>query len=260
MAHGEPVIKSYLDEKYLNRSNDDDGRFKDERGEYHASRVGSCPRQWAWKFQKGNESTSSPYFELGDYFETIYGDALRAEYGSDRVVQDVECEIQYSGFHITGESDWVVLTPDAEITPETVFLDNATGTRRVMPADGDETQPYQNEIDHVIETKTIKKAAWVDRYGDSRDYIYQLSTYMLAFDCPGQLSYMERNDLSERVKPYERDEFREMDLQLRAKRQHDALDDDNDDIPPAAPPKDKTCDWCQYKDECQEVGGRRWGE
>lgn len=254
MARGDAVIGDYLVDKFTG-SDDDDGRFKDTRGEYHASRTGKCPRKWQWIFEKERPDEASPYFELGPIFEDIYGEALKCRYGDDRVLQDVGCELRFEDFMIVGESDWVVLAEDAEYTPELVIRDEEGG-RHVMTKEAPKLVDLDGMIDHVIETKTIKTISYVDRYGVGRDYLYQLSTYMWAFDCPGQVSYMERNDLSERVVPFEREKMRETDIFLRAQEQHEALDSSM--IRAADPPSDKTCEWCHFTDECQEIGGKRW--
>lgn len=259
MARGDAVIEGYLDDKFI--GGDDSTRFRDERGEYHASRIGSCPREWHWLFEKGKRPEASPYFELGDYYETIYGDALKNEYGEDRVVQDVECSVEFDDFTIVGESDWVVLTENPEYTPAHVTCYPHTDLpRRVTDASGSAFDVGSTNIDHVVETKTIGSIDWVGRYGVDQKYMYQVSTYMLAFGVGGVVAYMERNDLSEEIVPVERDDAREMDIYLRAKRQHDALGGAVETPLPARPPKEKHCDWCQYTEECKQVGGARWDE
>lgn len=256
MTIGDEVIQNYLDDKFLGNGSD---RFKDERGEYHASAVTRCPRRWKWQFKRGTPDESSPYFELGNLYEDIYGRALRTKYGSDRVVQDVNCEIHFGDFSITGESDWCILPEGPEFVPDKVeHWPKEDRPRRVETDRGHVLEQDDTGIDHVIETKTIGNADWVGKYGVKTKYSYQCRTYMWAFGVDGVVAYMERDDLSEVVVELERDSIIESDIEVRCIIHHRNL---GEDVPGrATPEEDKECDWCHFQDECEEIGGERWDD
>lgn len=256
MSRGELVISDYLTDKFIGNSTGGDSRFRNERGEYHSSSIGKCPRRWKWEFERGTPDEASPYFELGPIYEDIYGEALRSKYGDERVVQDVECTIHFEDFEIVGESDWVVIEEAPDYIPKHVsHWPNEDRSRRVEGQRGHIFDEDPN-IDHVIETKTIKDADWVGRYGVKTKYAIQCRTYMWAFGVPGQVAYMERNDLSERVVPLSREKLQEQDIFLRALRQHRNLGDDR--LPRANPEDPHDCEYCHFESECRAEGGQRW--
>lgn len=269
------TIDPYLRDKYTGDHPDSD-RFKDERGEYHASNVSNCPRYWWWQFKRDGEDDWSPYFELGRQFELIYGAALAWEYGDfddsdlklkkpweianecDRVRQDVNIKILIDDeITITGESDWVVFREGKRYDIDRVVLDR-TGDEpeRTVVLDDGSIEEYDDDILKVVETKTTKKIEWREKYGHKKKHQYQLGVYMWAMDSMGELVYMTRNELDEMVFEFTRNPQIESDIEIRVRRHHQNL---LDETPPDTDPlTDRACKWCEYKDECQSIGGSHW--
>lgn len=248
------LIEQWLEDKYTG-DQPDGSRFKDEQGEYHASNVSQCPRKWFWDFTRETEDTWSPYFELGRLFEKIYGRALEWKFGPSRVKQDVGIEIHISDdMVIVGESDWVVFEEDFEYQVEKVIL-KQDGSREAVRHDGTRGE-YQGEIQKVIETKTTKDISWRERYGHKQQHLYQVQTYMWAMDCPGEIAYMTRNELNEMVFEFERSEHIEQDIEIRVRR-HDSNLTMNQ-APDTDPLTERACEYCEWNDECEELGGSRW--
>lgn len=248
------LIDSWLEAKYTGNQPDDD-RFKDTRGEYHASNISNCPREWYWQFKEEGEDTWSPYFELGRMYEQMYGRALQWQFG-ERARQDVNVEIHLDDdIVIVGESDWVVFEDDAPCNIAKVKL--TQDDERVAVLDDGTERPYKDEIMKVIETKTTKSVGSKKQYGYSDSHLYQLQTYMWTFDTPGEIVYMERNDASEVVFEFERNASIEQDMEIRVRRHHrNLLNDSPPDTDPLNPQWD--CKWCDHKDRCKVIGGSRW--
>lgn len=248
------IIDSWLEDKYTGNQ-PDSARFRDERGEYHASNVSQCPRRWYWDFTRETEDTWSPYFELGRVFELIYGRALRWNFGSDRVKQDVNIVINIDDdIRVVGESDWVVFEEGARYKIDTVILDQ-DGTRRAITDSGDEIE-YGGDVMKVIETKTTKKISWRRKYGHKPQHLYQVQTYMWAMDAPGEIVYMTRNELDEMIFEFERSRQIEQDIEIRVRRHHQNLLDD--EPPDTDPLTERMCKYCEWKSSCEERGGSIW--
>lgn len=248
------LIDRWIEDKYTGSSPDDD-RFKDQRGEYHASSVSQCPRKWYWDFTREQEDEASVYFELGRVFEKIYGRALTWEFGDDRVKQDVRITIYLDDdISVVGESDWVVFEEDGRFDIDEVIL-KQDGTRQAVTNSGDILE-YNSDIMKVIETKTTKKIEWRKKYGHKPQHLYQLQTYMWAMGVKGEIVYMTRNELDEMVFEFERDEQIEQDIEIRVRQQHNNLDSER--VPDTDPITDRKCNYCEWKDSCQELGGSRW--
>lgn len=248
------LLDEWLEDKYTGDRPGDE-RFRNEVGEYHASHVGKCLRETFYKFTKGRPDDWSPYFELGNRFEDIYGQALKWKFGNKRVVQDVTCDIQIDDdIVLTGESDWVVISAQENV-PDHVTL-HQDGTRTVTFRDGGERHGEGTPIDKVVETKTTKDISWCEQYGHKTAHEYQVRTYMWAFDCTGEIAYMTRNELDEMVFDFERSDTMETDIELRVRELHYSLI--NESIPDADPPYDGACKWCDFKPECRIEGGTRW--
>lgn len=265
-------VEDWLKAKYLGDSPGSD-RFQNVHGEYHASSF-KCVRQSYYKYTREREDEWSPYFELGNRFEDIYGAALAFQYSdvdddelaylsneelierTPRVAQDVTCNIVIDeGVHLTGESDWVVLEEGFDQAPNHVEL-RQDGTRRIEWEDGHETYSQSSPIDRVVETKTTKKREWREEYGHKKEHEYQVRTYMWAFDCVGEIAYIIRNDLDELVYDFERDENIEKELEIQTRMLHMKLDEE--ELPDADPARPGICKWCDWKAECKVEGGTRW--
>lgn len=248
------LLDNWLEDKYTG-DQPDDARFKDTRGEYHASNVSQCPRRWYWDFKREGEDSWSPYFELGRVFERIYGRALEWQYGEDRVKQDVGVTIQLADdIEIVGESDWTIFEDGARYEIDEVIL-NQDGTRDALTEQG-ELIDYGSDIMKVVETKTTKNIKWRRKYGYKPQHLYQVQTYMWPMSCPGEIVYMTRNELDEMVFEFDRDEQIEQDIQIRAQRHHMNLL--QDDPPDTDPISERQCKYCEWRDECEQMGGSRW--
>lgn len=248
------VIDSYIEGKYGSDSAPDSDRFKDELGEYHASQVSNCPRKWFWKFKDPKDNDPSVYFELGRVFETIYGRALRWQFGDARVRQDVGIEIHVDDeITIVGESDWTVFKEGMPQVEKVILHED--GSRTCILPNGDERE-YNNEVERVIETKTTKDVNWKLKYGYSKGHHYQLQTYMWAMNAPGLIAYMSRNELDEVIFDFERDDFMEADMEIRTRRQHQNLKDD--EVPETDPMNEQECKYCNWREECKALGGEVW--
>jgi len=248
------LIDRWLESKYTG-GEPDGARFRDERGEYHASNISNCPRRWYWDFERESEDSWSPYFELGRVFEDVYGRALRWEHGDDRVKQDVNIEIRIDDdTRIVGESDWTVFKESARYEIDKVTL-RRDGTRDAVTHAGDVVE-YGRDVLKVVETKTTKDIDWRRRYGHKPSHLYQLQTYMWAMDCPGEIAYMTRNELDEMVFDFERDGQVEQDIEIRTTRHHANLLDD--EPPDTDPVTDRRCKYCEWRSECESLGGSRW--
>lgn len=250
------IINDWLKAKYTDRDDEDD-RFKDEIGEYHASRTGRCPRRWYWDFNKQTEDSWSPYFELGNVFEGIYGDALKWKFGEERVKQDVMIRIILEDdIELVGESDWTVFVTDAERVEEVVLDKRGDEEERwAVNEDGEEVD-YNGNVMKVIETKTTKKIEWREKYGYKPKHLYQLQSYMWAMDAHGEIVYMTRNELDEKVFEFGRNPKVEMDIELRVRNHDEALK--TDEVPGTDPLEERACKYCPYKDDCKATGGERW--
>ena len=262
------VIDNYIQRKYGN-SGPGSGRFRRTRGEYHASQVSACQRKLWYSFKEGSESDPSVYFELGRVFERIYGAALAAEYGAtedevkqnlphelvdcvDRVQQDVGVEIVIEDdIILTGESDWVVFEEGVEPLDKVILRDG----ERYAVRDGTQS-PYEGEVQKVIETKTTKNVGTKQTYGFDEGHKYQVATYMWGFDAPGEIVYMERNDLNTVDFQIEPSEELFMDIEIRIRRHHTNLG--RDALPPTTPNSTYDCKYCPFKSQCQKAGGSIW--
>jgi len=288
------LLSDYFEDKYTD-DHPDDERFKKEPGEYHASQVSNCHRYWYWDFTRAGEDSWSPYFELGRMFEDMYGRALRWKYGEDRVQQDVGFEMRLSNdVTLVGESDWVIVDEDAEPIDRVIIdqdghrefvrrdpkvnlrnrldalrqdvnsLGRVSGNINNVVDDlkdylGDpreETYDYDGQIEKVIETKTTKKIEWRQKYGHKRKHQYQLASYMWAFDAPGEIVYVTRNEADQIVFEFERDVKVETDIEIRTLTQHRNLM--NGTVPGTNPMTENQCQYCEFRDECQDLGGSRW--
>lgn len=248
------LIDNWLRDKYTGGS-PGSARFKDDRGEYHASSVSQCPRRWYWDFKRETKDEWSPYFELGRMFEKLHGRALRWKYESYRVKQDVEITIHLDDdITVVGESDWVVFEEGARYNIDKVVL-NQDGTRDAITESGDVVE-YNSDIMKVIETKTTKKIEWREKYGYKKKHLYQLQTYMWAMGVRGEIVYLTRNELDEIVFSFDRDSFIESDMEIRVKRHHNNLEED--EPPDTDPLTDRACKYCEWKDDCKKRGGSRW--
>ena len=288
------LLNDYFQDKYTG-DHPDDERFTKEPGEYHASQVSNCHRYWYWDFTRQGEDDWSPYFELGRMFETMYGRALRWKYGDNRVQQDVEFEMHLSDdVTLVGESDWVIVEEDTEPIDKVIIdqdnhrefvrrdpkvdlrerLDNlrqdvnslgrvpgnvndvVDNLKDYLGEPREETYHYDGQIEKVIETKTTKKIEWRQKYGHKRNHQYQLACYMWAFDAPGEIVYMTRNEADQMVFEFERDVKVETDIEIRALKHHRNLI--NDTVPGTNPMTENQCKYCEYEDSCKEIGGSRW--
>jgi len=242
--------QAYLRDKYENQDSD---RFKRESGEYHASQIATCERRLYWKFEYGteNDPSSYPYFLLGNLYEDIYGDVLRYLF-EGQVEQDVEVEIRINDdIQIVGESDWVIFKQGKDHVDK-VILENGERTAII---DGEEV-PYDDNVQKVFETKTAKSVSSRKQYGPKDKHIYQVNVYMFAFDCEGEIVYVERNDLSEHTFEYRRDHKIEDDIVLRAMHHHENMGDE--DIPVTNPLDTFNCKYCDFQDACKDFGGSVW--
>lgn len=272
-------IERFLERRYVLGERDDDDRFQAIPRIRHASNLGKCQRQNWYKIKRERESEASPYFELGNVFEVMYGAVLASEYGDftddeianlsnkelidqcDRVHQDVTCNINLGENNgeevvITGEADWIVQYSGTKPISHVELYEN--GTRRVEYVDGEETECDADStppVDRVIETKT-SSIEWREKYGHKFEHEYQVRTYMWAFDALGEIAYMERDNWDELVFDISRDSEIEADMAFRAKRLHMKLLDD--EVPDAEPPRDNICKYCAFKAECKMTGGTRW--
>lgn len=266
------VIENYLRGKYTGGSPDGD-RFKDVRGEYHASNVANCPRDWYWNFKRDGDDDWSPYFEIGRMYEVMYGSALIWEYAdvteeqlktmkpwelieeAERVKQDVGITIHIDDeIEITGESDWVVFRESGNYDIDHVVYDKRTDERHAI-ADGEKVE-YDTDILKVIETKTTKKIEWREKYGHKKPHQYQLASYMWAMDTMGEIAYMTRNEWDEMVFDFTRDPQIEQDMEIRVKRHHQNLT--NETPPDTDPIVERQCKYCSWREECKMVGGSVW--
>lgn len=269
-------IDRFLERRFVLGQRDDDQRFQGVPEVRHASNVGKCQRQNYYKLKRETEDTYSPYFELGNRFEDIYGAVLASEYGDfdhdeisnlnnnqliqqcDVVQQDVGCTIHLGNndgefVTISGESDWVVQYPDTKpVDHVTLYQD---GRRIVKYQDGTVDEPDRVPINFVIETKT-STVKWREKYGHKFEHEYQVGTYMWAFDSTGEIVYIERDDLSEIVFEFSYDQDRRDDIAFRSKILHKKTI--NDELPEANPPRDNICKYCDFNDECKIEGGARW--
>lgn len=273
-------IDEFLERRYVLGNRTDDDRFQDVAHERHASRIGKCQRQNWYKVNRDSDDTYSPYFELGNRFEDIYGAVLISKYDdsfddedisnmpnheliaqSDMVIQDVNCLIKLGESNgeevvITGEADWVVLYDDRKVPDEVVL--NEDGSRTFTYEDGTEEtfiDDEQTPIRLVIETKT-SSIKWREKYGHKFEHEYQVGTYMWAFDARGEIVYMERDNLDELIFEFVRTQDRENDIAFRAKELHMKVLDD--EPPDANPPRDGVCKYCSFRTECEVTGGSRW--
>jgi hypothetical protein len=280
------TIERYLDAKY-SAGGPGSSRFDPVDGEVHASQVSDCQRKRKWKHERGTRSDPSPYFELGRVFEVLYGAALAFKHDPDvtedtlkshppwevvelstAVVQDVNVEIAIGGgASIVGEADWAVLKPRAlqharEAGGPDAFEVHEPGDRTVVWDDGTEHELAGGDgatpVEKVVETKTKKDLDWVRRKGPDEKHVYQVYPYMHAFDAPGEIAYMQRNDWEELVVPLEYDEDRWLDSLVRAKAHARNQSGAADGVPPTTPLNEDECRWCDFSHECQQVGGSRW--
>lgn len=285
------LLEDYFEDKYTGNS---DGRFRDQIGEYHASNVSNCPRAWYWDFTREGEDSWSPYFELGRMFERMYGRALKWKYG-DRAKQDVQIEIEIADdITIVGESDWVIFEEDAPRVDKVILKQDGSrefiedddridilsqlkdlryslnSTERINgtfnkiidkleEAIGEPRRAnfnYDGQIEKVIETKTTGELKWRRKYGYKDKHLYQLSTYMWAFDAPGDIVYMTRNEADMMTFEFTRDEQIERDIEIRARAQDRNLK--TEEVPDTDPLNENACKWCEWKAECKLMGGSRW--
>lgn len=274
-------IERFLETRYVLGDRKDDERFRDIPRIRHASSIGKCQRQNWYKLKHDKSNEYSPYFELGNRFEDIYGAVLVSQFDdsfdaddvanmenhelieqSDVVLQDVSCNIQLGEGHdsedviVTGESDWVVMYDGEKPVSHVELFED--GTRRVEYTDGQEQLLEEDEttgIRLVIETKT-SSIKWRKKYGHKFEHELQVGTYMWAFDAQGEIVYMERDDLSEKAFEFTRDEDREQTIEFRALELHRRLL--MDEPPDANPPRDNVCKYCDFKDQCKVTGGSRW--
>jgi len=271
------LIPKWLEAEYIDRH--DPGRHASVYSDVHASHVAECQRKEYWTYEKGKDPEASPYFPLGNDIEDRYGDALREEFGGKRVRQDVGCTIfipklnEDGFFRLVGESDYVIFNEPAAGRGHVVY-DIDSGERFARGAYNEETEGYPTRsdalswdaydgcIERVVETKTTKKIEWLDKYerrGFRPKHRYQLGTYQKAFDAPGELTYITRNELDERryFVPQEANVWLEI---LRRTYAH-YNNRGEDVIPETDPVHDAdTCEmFCPYVDECKKVGGSMWG-
>lgn len=271
-------VDRFLERRFIFGQREDDERFQDIPRIRHASSLGKCQRQNYYKLTNDTDDVASPYFELGNLFEDLYGAVLAAEYGDftddevanldndelveqcDRLLQDVTCNInlgESAGEEvvITGEADWVVLYGGEKAVDHVELFDDG---RRVQYCDGTEEKLDKDKttpIELVIETKT-SNLDWRDKYGHKFEHEYQVRTYMWAFDAKGEITYMERDDFSEMQFEFTRDRDVEDDMEFRAKQLHMKLT--TNALPDADPPREHICKYCDWKDQCKIEGGSRW--
>lgn len=283
------IINNYLEAEYGGPVPE---RWQLEKGEYHSSNTHGCMREWYWQHKKGNNSDPSPYFELGHAFEEIYGNMLAEEYGEDRVIQDVNIEVRFDGYHLTGEADWVVLNEGADPIDEVIVHEDGSRTcvewegiqvaeelldgphdltvhraQRILKevcgeepdaVQGEEVE-YDGRVAHAVETKTTKNAHSKLTYSYNQGHLYQLMSYMHTLQPDqGWIVYMERNDLSDAVFEIEYDPDLWEDIANRLKMIDYYLEADK--LPDADPDGDPdwACKYCNFKEECEEKGGTRW--
>jgi hypothetical protein len=276
----DPLIPKWLEAEYVDRH--DPGRHKAVDTDVHASHVAKCQRKEYWAHKNGKEPQASPYFPLGNDIEDRYGDALREEFGDKRVRQDVGCTIFLpaddapNGYlRIVGESDWVVFNVDAPGRGHVAYVfDGQDGQRYAKSSYNEEIEgypsidtvrewsEYDGSIDRVIETKTIKKLDWLDRFnkrGFRPKHQYQLATYQQAFDAPGELTYITRNELDERRYRVPQEAKVWLEIVQRAYLHYNNRQEDT--IPATDPIDPDNCmRFCPFVDECKKVGGSVWDD
>lgn len=266
------MYSDFLEAKYGQDSPGSD-RFRRQVGEYHASQIAVCERKLYWAFTEGTDAPdgmSFNYFELGHLHEQNFGAALAWQYGDfdqqdlgrmsndelitqcDRVKQDVEIQIEFEDFILTGESDWVVFESDAYFDIDTIYL--LENGERYAKA-GDREIPYDDDVHRVIETKTTKSLDWKAENGPDEKHVYQCYAYMHAMNCDGIVAYIERNTIKDLMCELTYDEARWLDAKYRLQRHHQNLTGD------ALPPTTGTeyeCRYCDFKEQCQLEGGSVW--
>lgn len=259
------VISNYLAELYgPDDQPDENDRWAQKSGRYHASATSNCPRKWHWQWKKDMDPpapTSYPYFYLGNELEDFYGEALAHEYGADRVKQDVEFTIWLNDdVKLVGESDWVLFEEDAQRIDKVEH--RADGSLAIY-YEGDDNPfiPFDETpelgIERVFETKTTKDIGWKQKWGHDPAHKYQVMSYMHAFGgIPGSVVYIERNSLAEMHFEFDYDEHMWMDIKFRALSHHRGLE--NDELPDTDPITQRECRYCPFKQECQDVGGSIW--
>lgn len=263
------TIEEYIEAKH-GSGGPDGGRFEDDEDhEVHTSQVAACQRRHYWDRRRGTETEASVYFELGRVFEMMYGAALAWERGdldhadltthkpwelpdlAPEVQQDVSIHVDFGGAEIPGEADWAVYRDGAvplveEHGPVRLVEVDPDGSRTFVWQDGHETHD-ETPFAEMIETKTKKDLGMLD--GPQEKHFWQAYGYMYALDCPGKITYMQRNDWEMEDFPLERDEAHDMDLEARVRRKVKNLQED--DGPPTADPSSKwECYYCEHRSSC----------
>jgi len=272
------LIPKWLEAEYIDRY--DPGRHASVASDVHASHVAECQRKEYWSHENGKSPEASPYFPLGNDIEDRYGDALREEFGDKRVRQDVGCTIflpkrDEDGYiRLVGESDYVVFENPAPGRGHVVY-DVDTGARFARGSYNEETEGYPTRtealswdtytgcIERVVETKTTKKLEWLDRYnrrGFKPKHRYQLGTYQRAFDAPGELTYITRNELDERRYFVPQEPSVWLEIMQRTYLHHSNRG--GDVIPETDPLHDTSAcvRFCPFANECEKVGGSVWDD
>jgi hypothetical protein len=271
----DPLVPEYLEAEHIDRY--DPGRHKRVQHDVHASKIGKCQRRMYWLHEIGKNPESSPYFPLGNMLEDFYGRALRERFGDKRVRQDVGCTIflpapgREGCIRIVGESDWVVFNQNAAGRGHVAVLPDGSRVARSSYDEEKEGYPtveqaeswdeYDGCIDRVVETKTTTRLNYLDRYnrrGYDPVHLQQLTTYQHAFDAPGELTYVVRNDLEERRYSVPLDASVWGQVKARAMTQwSNRL---SDTIPVTDTLNDQTgCEkMCPFVDKCKKVGGSQW--
>lgn len=225
MNERENILKKFLENKYGNREED---FWEPEIGTYHASELSDCPKK-IYLDKTGEESetdsSSYPYFLLGNMLERQYFYALKSYYGSDHVKNDVRIsielneDVQKSPIEIVGQTDPVLV--DYNLEPKRVF-----------------------------EVKTIKNLHYVEEEPKMGHYM-QITPYLKVLKCPGTIVYIKRDDLSTLVHDVSFDPELFSERVEEIKKVHNAII--NKTPPPAEPREQWQCKWCDYKEACDEV-------
>ncbi len=220
MTDPSEIISKHLYEKFNDR---DDSFWERQIGRYHASDFGKCLRKSYYEHTLGKRESegSYPHFQLGNLVENFVEEALASHYGSDSVKNSFRIELDYDDFRVVGQTDPVVVGPNAE--PEKIF-----------------------------EVKSTKNISFREE-GPSKHHVMQVHPYMKALGLDScTFIYVQKTDLSVISHEISFSEGTFSEGLERIKSLHEDLV--RHGPPPSEPFMDFECRFCSYKDKCERDG------
>jgi len=196
-------------------------------GHYNASELGTCYREWFWRYTNPLEinDETQMIFNMGHMYHSFVDEVLEKS-------KNIE-----------------VIHNEKSL----LLLDNKSDC--VVHGRVDNVVNY-NDTEYILDTKSTKSVEWAEKFPTSEDYLMQLNIYMKFFNIKkGALLYIEKATLKTYLKELNYDK-KYLDMALQRIGVIDKHLKENK-LPIAEGSLDSKKSWkcrfCVYKDDCDKI-------